>query len=274
LSGRNVLAFRAELRVTNSLIVRFQQHPDLRERIRKALRASFDDANRVLQDITVSLDAATVASSGHLESLEAHPYRDTADRHPSPAVLRSAAERFATLSGEETCAALLSRATFRCEPAAPLSRDQRACYRVHVLLSLDDLALAAQAPELRRSLSNAVRTVGTTPETSIGDVTLAPMLEGVADTAAATGPSRQATALIQDLLAGEGVVTVVVASIPDGTRLVAHYRGRTAILDLVHGSALQPAQAIERMEVGVDGPDPAGVARRIRAMLEEGSRTQ
>lgn len=272
LSGHKVPAYRAQLLVAHEIMLRFQEHPDLRERIRAALRTAFDAREGVLHDISIALDPSTLSASGYDASLEDHPYRTTAtnDTRPVPSVLRAAAERYASLAGDAECEALLSRAQLQCEPTAPPSHERTACYRVHVRVGLEDLARAAHVAGLRQRVADVVRIVGTTPAVCIGDVTLTPMLAGAIDVPRSTGPSRN-TALLQDLLAAEGIVSVVISAIERGTRLVVHYRGQTALLDLVEGEGVRAAgNAMMWIEAGVEGPDPAGTARRLRDLLGRG----
>lgn len=267
--GRSVLAYRGALLAPQRLLLLLREHDEDRETIRAAVRAAFDTRDQVLRELSLVLDHASLGVTHEQEVLEGHPYRDkVGQRPPSPALLRTAAERFAAATKDGFCAELLSRAKVLCEPAAPLPTDRtRACYRVHVLLSLDDLARAHRDRSVQKRMTELLRTVGTTLDHSIGDVTLRPWLEGERDTAVLVGPARRRTAELQALLAAEGIASVLVGEVDGASRLVAHHNGRTVVVDLVHGSGWTEQPALPHLRVGLDEADAPELARRVRKAL-------
>ena len=266
--GRPVLAYRGALLAPQRLLLLLRQHDADREAIRAAVRAAFDTREQVLRELSVVLDHTSLGVTHEQEVLEGHPYRDrVGQRPPSPAVLRTAAERFATATKDDFCAGLLARAKILCEPAAPPATDRaRCCYRIHLLLSLDDLAQVHQDRSVHTRVAEVLRVVGTTLDHSIGEVTLRPWLEGELDTAQLVGPTRRRIAELQERLAAEGVASVLIGEVHGATRLVAHHAGETVVLDLVQGKGWREEAGLH-LRIGLDEVDGAELARRVRKAL-------
>lgn len=273
LGGRTVRAYRAALLASQRQLLSLRESAVERETIRAAVRAAFDTRERVLRELSLALDADTLGVPRNEEVVRGHPYRQGEHRSPppSPAVLREAASKYARAMNDAACAELFERAKLQCEPAAPLSSDRRACYRVHVLVSLDDLAATSRDRSMRKRIVDVVRAVGTGLDHAIGDVKLVPWLEGVREAASSVGASRQRAALLQELLAAEGLACVQLGEVAGAMRFVVHRSGRTAIVDLDDGDGFTLGQPlVPHVRIGADGADTAAIARRIRDMLRKG----
>lgn len=277
ISGRPVLAYRGALLAPQRLFLSLRENDPDREAIRAAVRGAFDTRQRVMRELTVALDAESLGVAREHEVVTGHPYRS--DRRmappPSPALLRTAAENYARAAKDLVCADLLARARVLCEPAAPRSTDRRSCYRVHVLVSLEDLAEALRDRSLQVRMTDILRAVGTSLDHTIGDVTMSPWLEGIRDTASIVGPARRRTAALQELLAAEGVACVLLGDTHGAARLVAHLHGHTVVIDVAEGTGWRPIdQQLSHVHVGADEADAPELARRVRDLLRAAAKRE
>ena len=132
-AGSSDISFDAELRTSpppsplirgpylqmgtpNSIIVRWRT--GLPQDSRLAYGPAPGNLSTILTDPTPKTEHEVVVG---------HPYRNgrRMSPPPSPAVLRTAAERYARGAKDEVCADLLTRAKLLCESAAPRSTDRR-----------------------------------------------------------------------------------------------------------------------------------------------------
>lgn len=272
IAGRRVLAFRFVLLAPQKLILQLREQPDVRDRIRVALSAAFDSPERVVRELSVALDDRAVAIAPALEP-GAHPYRTQHDaaQPPQPSIVRAAAERFARSSGDDVCASILERATIACELVVPATAERRANYRVEVLVDLEDLATAAKEPSLRSRVTDAVRAVAQSPYRTISEVLLVPKLAGAGDPGNAAAGTRHTASVLQDLLAAEGIMSVVLGVTGSGAlRLLLYVAGRAALLDVGTDGWHEDTAELPHLRISHDTADLAAAARSIRNVLRRG----
>jgi hypothetical protein len=252
ISGRAVDAYLAVLMAPADLILRLRSDSPLRDRLRAALAASFDTADRVLRDVTVVLDDAGTQVDALAGA--AHPYRSAPDHNalPHPGLLREAAETLAREAGAAEAAQVLGRSRLVAESAA-------GTVRVCVLASLKDLAILAGRRPLREEIITAVRAVVQGPRRTAGDVTFGPDWLGMQPRAVQTFAE-----VVRDLLAARGMGSVVVHSDASHVRLVVSDGGKVGVVDI--GDA-DSKDAVARVKIDRDAPDPGEAARTIEKAM-------
>jgi len=258
LSGRAVDAYLAVLMAPADLILRLRSDSPLRERIRAALAAAFDTADRVLRDVTVVLDDAGMPAD---ITAAGHPYRSTPqqDALPHPGLLRDGASSYAREAGAADAAELLDRCRLvaECVSSEP---EQRRTVRVCVLASLKDLARIAGQRALRDQIVAAVRAVVQGPWRTAGDVTFGPDWTGTQPRAV-----HGFAEAIRDLLASRGIGSVVVQSSASRVRLVVTLAEQVGVVDIGEPGSSEVAQ----VKIDRDAPDPAEAAREIERALRK-----
>lgn len=267
LSGRAVDAYPAVLITPADLILRLRSDSSLRERIRGALAASFDTADRVLRDVTVVLDDIGAAQASDAASTVAHPYRSAPDPDalPHPGLLAEAASLVAREAGAPEAADLLHRCRLVAETVASQDPERRSTVRVCVLASLQDLARLSGNRKVRDDIVSAVRAVVQGPRRSAGDVTFGPDWISAKGAGRPQRPAQNLAEVLRDLLAARGMGSVVVQSDEAYVRLVVSDAGRIGIVDI--GGT--DSASVACVQIEPDAPDPAQAARWIEAALRK-----
>lgn len=271
LSGRAVDAYLAVLLVPSDLILRVRSDTPMRDKMRAALAAAFDTPARVLRDLSVMLDDTAMRISASDALTTPHPYRDSVDPGalPHPAMLRSAAQTYAAAAGDGPIAELLTRTRVVVEQAAAIQGERRANLRLALLVGLDDLARLGRDPGLRDRLVATLRAVAQGPGRVVGDIAIGPDWSLPAREAPAVQhAARRAVEVLRDLLAAEGVASVVTHAGERGIRLVASIEGRVAVVDVVDGPPAQATLPVVHVRVDQNGHDLAEAARAVRRALQ------
>jgi hypothetical protein len=266
LSGREVQAYRAVLLAPVHLLPKLHADAQLRERIRSALATVLEGPGRALRDLAVVLDDEDEQSvQDHGAAEGGHPYREGhVAAMPHPVWLRSAAHGYATAAGWPRAAEVLSRASLWGE-ASQADWDRVCTARVCVMLGLGDLAAVLGDAGLKDELVRAVRIVGQGPQRVVGDVTFAPDRAGPVEGVCA--PLPHAAALLQSLLAAEGIACVVVQSDRRSARLLVSARGQVGIVDVGDEPSMESTVPVLHVKIDQESSDCSEAARAIRRAI-------
>jgi hypothetical protein len=268
--GQAVDAHRAVLLAPVEAILELRRDAGLRERLRAALAAAFDGPTRVLRDVCVVLDEASVVGTPSPQADFAHPYRGAPapSRPPHAGVVRVAAERLSRLAGESAGADLLARSRVEVETAAaPPAPDSGGALRVRVCVPLDDLARARRDPALLASVEASVRAVAQGPRRPVLAVDVVPDVIGLGPAPAAHGPAATAAQGLRETLAANGIATAVVCASAERVRMVAARGNAIAIVDVGPDEDADRDRLVGDVRVAASETDPARAAGRVRDAL-------